>query len=95
MRKLLKRLACEGILAFLFFPGKNQSDDARIALSAFCHMIALEVEVEDEILSGIQRLASLADPILAVASCQLDNLWSDMFQIFLALLFTKNIEYII
>lgn len=63
---------------FLFFPGKNQSDDPRIALSAFCHMIALEVEVEDEILSGIQRLASLADPILAVASCQLYNLRSDV-----------------
>ena len=58
-------------------------------------MIALEVEVEDEILSGIQSLASLADSILEDASCKLDNLRSDIVQIFLALLFTKNIEYII
>ena len=76
-------------------PCQNQSDDPRIALSTFRHMIALEVEVEDEILSGIQRLASLADPIAAVVFCQLDNLWANVFQEFLALFLTKNIEYII
>ena len=63
-----------------FFPSQNQSDDSRIALPAFCHMVALEVEFEDEILGGIQCLASLAEPVAAVALCQLDNLGTDMFQ---------------
>ncbi len=58
----------------LFFPSQYQSDDTRIALPAFCHMVAPEVEFEDEILSGIQCLASLAEPVVAVALCQLDNL---------------------
>ena len=64
---------------FFFFPGKNQSDDTRIALSAFCHMVAPEVEFEDEILSGIQCLAALAEPVVAVALCTLDNLGTDVF----------------
>lgn len=64
----------------LFFPSQYQADNARIALSAFRHMVALEIEFEDEILGGIQCLASLAEPVAAVALCQLDNLGTDMFQ---------------
>ena len=37
-------------------------------------MVALEIEFEDEILGGIQCLASLAEPVVAVVSCPLDNL---------------------
>ena len=58
-------------------------------------MVAPEVEFEDEILGGIQCLASLAEPVAAVALCQLDNLGTDMFQEFFSLLFAENIEYIV
>ena len=58
-------------------------------------MVALEIEFEDEILSGIQCLASLAEPVAAVALCQLDNLGTDMFQESFSLLFAENIEYIV
>ena len=78
-----------------FFPSQNQSDDARIALPAFCYMVAPEIEFEDEILSGIQCLAALAEPVAAVALCQLDNLGTDMFQESFSLLFAENIEYIV
>lgn len=79
----------------LFFPSQYQADNARIALPAFCHMVAPEVEFEDEILGGIQCLASLAEPVAAVALCQLDNLGTDMFQESFSLLFAENIEYIV
>ena len=95
MRKLLKRLACEGILAFFFFPSQNQADDAGIALSAAFYMVASQIEFEEEILGGIQYLASFALPVLAVAFQQPDYLRTDMFQIFLTFLFAENIEYII
>lgn len=78
-----------------FFPSQNQADDARVALSAFCHMVAPEIEFEDEILGGIQCLASLAEPVVAVVSCPLDNLGTDMLQESFSLLFAENIEYII
>ena len=78
-----------------FFPSQNQSDDARIALPAFCYMVAPEIEFEDEILSGIQCLAALAEPVAAVALCQLDNLGTDMFQKSFSLLFAKNIKDIV
>lgn len=58
-------------------------------------MVALEVEIEDDILCGIQCLASLAEPVAAVALCQLDNLGTDVFQESFSLLFAKNIEYIV
>lgn len=58
-------------------------------------MVALEVEIEDDILCGIQCLASLAEPVAAVALCQLDNLGTDMFQESFSLLFAENIEYIV
>ena len=58
-------------------------------------MVALEVEFEDEILSGIQCLAALAEPVAAVALCQLDNLGTDMTQESFSLLFAENIEYIV
>ena len=82
-----------GIL--FFFPSQYQADNARIALPAFCHMVAPEVEFEDEILGGIQSLASLAEPVVAVALCQLDNLGTDMFQESFSLLFAKNIKDIV
>ena len=58
-------------------------------------MVALEVEIEDEILGGIQNLASLAEPVVAVALCQLDYLGTDVFQESFSLLFAENIEYIV
>ena len=58
-------------------------------------MVAPEVEFEDEILSGIQCLAALAEPVAAVALCQLDNLGTDMSQESFSLLFAENIEYIV
>ena len=50
------------VIFLLFFPSQYQADNARIALPAFCHMVAPEVEFEDEILGAIQCLASLAEP---------------------------------
>ena len=70
------------------FPCQNQSYDSRVTLSSFCHMIAPQVKIEDEVLGCIEHLASLADPILAVASCQLDDFWSDVFQEFLSFFLT-------
>ena len=58
-------------------------------------MVAPEVEFEDDILCGIQCLASLAEPVAAVALCQLDNLGTDVFQESFSLLFAENIEYIV
>ena len=58
-------------------------------------MVALEIEFEDEILSGIQCLASLAEPVVAVVSCLLDNLGTDVFQESFSLLFAKNIKNIV
>ena len=58
-------------------------------------MVAPEIEFEDDILGGIQSLASLAEPVVTVVSCPLDNLWTDMFQESFSLLFTENIVYII
>ena len=58
-------------------------------------MVALEIEFEDEILSGIQCLASLAEPVVAVVFCPLDNLGTDMFQESFSLLFAKNIKNIV
>ena len=58
-------------------------------------MVALEIEFEDEILGGIQCLASLAEPVVAVALCQLDNLGTDVFQKSFSLLFAKNIKDIV
>ena len=58
-------------------------------------MVALEIEFEDEILGGIQCLASLAEPVVAVVSCPLDNLGTDVFQESFSLLFAKNIKNII
>ena len=58
-------------------------------------MVALEVEIEDDILCGIQCLASLAEPVAAVALCQLNNLGTDMFQESFSLLFAENIENIV
>ena len=78
-----------------FFPSQYQADNARIALSAFRHMVALEIEFEDDILGGIQCFASLTEPVAAVALCQLDNLGTDMFQESFSLLFAENIEYIV
>ena len=95
MRKLLKRLACEGILAFFFFPSQNQADDAGIALSAAFYMAASQIEFEEEILGGIQCRASLALPVLAVAFPQPDYLRTDIFQIFLTFRFAEEFEYII
>ena len=95
MRKLLKRLACEGMLAFFFFPSQNQADDAGIALSAAFYMVASQIEFEEEILGSIQCLASFALPVLAVAFQQPDYLRTDIFQIFLTLLFAEDVEYII
>ena len=70
------------------FPCQYQSYDSRVALSSFCYMVSTQVKVEDEILGCIECLASLADPILAVASCQLDDFWSDVFQEFLSFFLT-------
>ena len=78
-----------------FFPSQNQADDARVALSAFRHMVAPEIEFEDEILGGIQCFASLAEPVVAVVSCPLDNLGTDMLQESFSLLFAEDIVYII
>ena len=58
-------------------------------------MVALEVEIEDEILGGIQNLASLAEPVVAVALCQLDYLGTDVFQESFSFLFAKNIKDIV
>ena len=58
-------------------------------------MVAPEIEFEDEILSGIQCLASLAEPVTAVVSCPLDNLGTDMLQESFSLLFAKNIKNIV
>ena len=58
-------------------------------------MVALEVEIEDEILGGIQNLASLAEPVVAVALCQLDYLGTDVFQESFPFLFAKNIKDIV
>ena len=58
-------------------------------------MVAPEIEFEDDILGGIQCLASLAEPVVTVVSCPLDNLWTDMFQESFSLLFAENIVYII
>ena len=78
-----------------FFPSQNQTDNARVALPAFCHMVAPEIEFEDEILGSIQCLASLAEPVVAVVSCPLDYLGTDMFQESFSLLFAEDIVYII
>ena len=66
------------------FPCQYQSYDSRVTLSSFRHMIAPQVKIEDEVLSCIEHLASLAEPVVAVTFCQLDDFWSDVFQEFLA-----------
>ena len=43
----------------LFFPSQYQADNARIALPAFCHMVAPEVEFEDEIWAASNALHRL------------------------------------
>ena len=82
-------------LFFLFFPSQYQAYNARVALSAFCHMVSPEIEFEDDILCGIQCLASLAEPVVAIVSCPLDYLGTDMFQKSFSLLFAEDIVYII
>ena len=66
------------------FPCQYQSYDSRVTLSSFRHMIAPQVKIEDEVLSSIEHLASLAEPVVAVTLCQLDDFWSDVFQKFLS-----------
>ena len=41
------------VLFLLFFPSQYQADNSRIALSAFRHMVALEIEFVDEILGSV------------------------------------------
>ena len=45
--------------------------------------------------SGVQCFASLAEPVVTVVSCPLDNLWTDMLQESFSLLFAEDIVYII
>ena len=91
-----KRLMCVDMsTVFLFFPNQNQSDDSRVAFPSLCHMVSPQIEVEEEVLGFVECLAPLVEPILSVASCQLDNFRADILQVFHAFLLSENIEDIV
>ena len=82
-------IACDNIdeVVHIIRASKTPSDAQRNLEKRF--------ELEDEILGGIQCLTSLAEPVVAVVSCPLDNLGTDMLQESFSLLFTEDIVYII
>ena len=88
-----KRLMCVDMsTVFLFFPSQNQSDDSRVALPSLCHMVSPQIEVEEEVLGFVECLAPLVEPILSVAFRQLDNLRTDVLQIFFSFFLAEDVE---
>ena len=64
----------------LCFPCHDDSNHGRVAFDASVDVVALQVEVVDEALCGVDDGASARQPIVLVAFCELDDFGSDVVE---------------
>ena len=64
----------------LRFPCHDDSNHGRVAFDASVDVVALQVEVVDEALCGVDDGASARQPIVLVAFCALDDFGSDVVE---------------
>ena len=64
----------------LCFPCHDDSNHGRVAFDASVDVVALQVEVVDEALCGVDDGASERQPIVLVAFCELDDFGSDVVE---------------
>lgn len=62
----------------LCFPCHDDGNHGRVAFDASVDVVALQVEVVDEALGGVDDVASARQPIVLVAFCELDDFGSDV-----------------
>lgn len=65
---------------WLCFPCHDDSNHGRVAFDASVDVVALQVEVVDEALCGVDDGASARQPIVLVAFCELDDFGSDVVE---------------
>ena len=64
----------------LCFPCHDDGNHGRVAFDASVDVVALQVEVVDEALCGVDDGASERQPIVLVAFCELDDFGSDVVE---------------
>ena len=64
----------------LCFPCHDDGNHGRVAFDASVDVVALQVEVVDEALCGVDDGASARQPIVLVAFCELDDFGSDVVE---------------